>query len=98
MDESTWGFGVLRVWSPWIGMSSRIHLNPPCFCYITSFLPHLFVYESLDDDCTVSPEAKDIFLTRIHDSFGLRHDDNEIRFLTGELQALLCHNANLNGE
>jgi hypothetical protein len=51
----------------------------------------------LDDDCIITPEAKDIFLTRIYDSFGLR-DDDEIQTLTGELQALLCHNTDLKGE
>ena len=55
-------------------------------------------YESLDDDCIITPEAKDIFLTRIYDSFGLRGDDDEIQTLTGELQALLCHNTDLKGE
>jgi hypothetical protein len=52
----------------------------------------------LDDDCIITPEAKDIFLTRIYDSFGLRQNDDDIQTLTGELQALLCHNTDLKGE
>ena len=93
-----------RVWSPWIGMFLSTHLKPPCSRYLNLSLspsqPHSpsSSYESLDDDCLITPEAKNIFLTRIYDSFGLRHDDEEILTLTGELQALLCHNTDLKGE
>jgi len=53
---------------------------------------------SLDDDCLILPEARAVFLERIHHSFGVRHDDKAIQVLTKDLKDLICHNTDLNGK
>lgn len=63
----------------------------------SNIFPHAEM-ESLDDGCLISPKARAVFLERIHQSLGIRHDDKVIKVLTKELKDLICHNTDLNGK
>mmetsp|Transcript_32109 Transcript_32109/g.54788 ORF Transcript_32109/g.54788 Transcript_32109/m.54788 type:complete len:320 (+) Transcript_32109:258-1217(+) len=73
-----------------------------CLYHFVKFLPSrksfaccLVAIDSLDEDCLFSNEARAMFEERIFHSFGLRHDDAEIRLLKTELSELLCENTDM---